>query len=859
PSVGGIGKFLRLSVAYLRPYRWKEAEIILYILFGIAFSQALPQAQRYLIDNALVRGSTTTLFTMLGLGVILFFIMAGTALRQNFLSAQVGEGVMRDLRTRMFNKLQDLSASFYSQTSTGDIISRMSNDLFAVEFALTGAILQGLVLVLTFFASLGSLLYLDWKLTVMALFILPLFYLITRFLGPPASRASLERQEILASVTGVLQENIAAQPVVRAYNLRRTFIREYGTQVANLYRSAIRLTFLGSLFGLSASLLTTLIQVLVFGIGGYFVIQHQLSLGALVAFLSLLGGLIAPAQSLTGVAQALQQASGAMDRVTGLLNEQSKVADRPGAREMRPLQHDITFDHVWFSYTGAEPQLSDVSFTIPAGAAVAFVGPTGSGKSTVTNLVMRFYDADKGTVSFDGVDVRDLTLDSLRNQVGIVLQDNFLFNRSLRENIRFGREGASDLEVEAAARAAEAHEFITQMPQGYDTPVGERGANLSGGQRQRIAIARAILRNPSILILDEATSALDPRTENAINHTLASLAKGRTTISITHRLAAASTADRIYVLDRGRLVEQGSHADLLQAGGLYARLYEEQSGAVSGGVLQLALELEYLRRVPIFSSLSGDLLSSLAARLTTERVVAGETVVEQGAPGDKLYLIVAGEAEVLARDAAGHERQLALLRPGDSFGEIALLYDVPRTATVRARSALTLYVLERDAFIRLLEGAPGLRATIEQVVAAYQAAQPEAPVAVATGGVSGKEAAAKRDGGDAAAELFVAPWSRARPRLIVTEGENVGRSFTLNEQFTGIGRHPANDIVLPDRRVSGYHARIERTSDGRYMVGDSGSTNGTRLNGAPITQPAELHPGDVLSVGSTSLRFESGS
>ncbi len=872
PSVGGIGRFLRTSLVYLRPYRGKQIEIIVYILFGIVFSQLLPHAQRYLIDNALTtKKDTSLLVKMLVAGLILFFVMGLASLRETYLSAEIGEGVLRDMRRQMFAKLQDLSAGYYSKTGTGDILSRMSNDLFAVEFALTGALLQGLVLVLTFLASLASLLYLDWKLTVIALVALPFFYLITRFLGPPASRASRDRQERLSDVTTVLQENVTAQPVIRAYGLKRSFLREWMDQTAGLYKSAIRLTFLGSLFGLSASLLTTLIQVLAFGVGGYYVIQGQLSLGALVAFLSLLGGLIAPAQSLSGVAQSLQQASGAMDRVTELLNAEPAVADRPDSREMGPLRQGITFENVTFSYTGGEPQLEDVSFTIPAGASVAFVGPSGSGKSTVTNLILRFYDADRGSVRMDGADARDLSIDSLRGQMGLVFQENFLFNRSVRENIRFGREDATDQEVDAAARAAEVHEFITNMPQGYDTVVGERGSNLSGGQRQRLSIARAILRNPSVLVLDEATSALDPRTENAINHTLASLARGRTTISVTHRLAAAATADRIYVLDRGRLMEEGTHAELLTSGGLYARLYEEQSGGTTDGVLRMALEIEYLRRVPIFARLNGDQLSRLASRLTTERFEVGSNIVRAGEAGDKLYLVVSGEAEVLTQDSGATGRILVVLRSGDYFGEIALMYDVPRTATVRARTSVTAYALDQQDFRTLLQSIPGMRQTIEQAAADREASHAIGPTTPGVTSASTDEAgAAFHTAGarlaepdltgrsDASAAMVAAPWTRRRARLLVLEGENAGRAYTLNDEFTGIGRHPSNDIVMADRRVSGFHARIDRGSSGSYTVTDSGSSNGTTLDGELLTEPAELADGAKLALGQTILRFEKG-
>jgi ATP-binding cassette subfamily B protein len=320
-------------------------------------------------------------------------------------------------------------------------------------------------------------------------------------------------------------------------------------------------------------------------------------------------------------------------------------------------------------------------------------------------------------VLFDGVDIREATLDSLRGQMGIVFQENFLFNTTVRENIRLGNLAATDAEVEAAAKAAEIHDMILSMPQGYDTVVGERGGRLSGGQRQRIAIARAILRNPAVLLLDEATSALDPRTEAAITETLDRLSRGRTTIAVTHRLSSVVNADQIYVFDRGMLVEQGNHDELLRRNGLYARLWQEQGGYVIGaGVQYVGVEAARLQAVPLFAQLDGDLLAALAQRLAVERYPAGDVIVNEGEPGDKLYVIHKGQAEVLAYDPAGNQRHLAVLREGDYFGEVALLYDVPRTATIRALTPVQLYSLSKEDFNILLGAVPGLREQLERTI-----------------------------------------------------------------------------------------------------------------------------------------------
>ncbi|HLX58324.1 MAG TPA: ATP-binding cassette domain-containing protein, partial [Ktedonobacteraceae bacterium] len=362
-----------------------------------------------------------------------------------------------------------------------------------------------------------------------------------------------------------------------------------------------------------------------------------------------------------------------------------------------------------------QPTLHDLNLDIPAGANVALVGPSGCGKSTTLNLILRFYDPQQGHVIFDGVDLREAALDSVRGQMGIVFQDNVLFNISIRENIRLGKLAATDAEVEDAAKAAEIHELIMSMPQGYDTVVGERGGRLSGGQRQRVAIARVILRNPAILLLDEATSALDPRTEAAINATLERIARGRTTISVTHRLPSIVTADRIYVFDRGALIEQGTHNELLQHGGLYAQLWHEQSGPGAGAQYG-DVEASRLRDVPLFAHLDHDLLTTLAKRLFIERYAAGDVIINEGDAGDRLYLIARGQVDVLASDPIGKQRSLAVLGTGDHFGEMALLYDMLRSATIRARTSVLLYSLNKDDFNELLASVPGLREQMERII-----------------------------------------------------------------------------------------------------------------------------------------------
>lgn len=830
-GAGGISRFLIRSLHYLRPYWLQELGIFFLLLIQLAFQQILPRAQALLIDRAIL---PRNLHFLLGLAIFLFamvVLVLLTGVVNDFLTTRVSESVLRTLRERMFERLQSASHRFFSRMESGDILSRFTSDLRSVEQGLTGTLTQGAFLILSLVLSVVHILLLNWILGLLVLACLPLFLVTTKFLGPPANRASMAFSRDQAAITSILQEDIAAQPVVKAYNLQALMMQRFRAQAQALYRSAVRLFFLSALFGVSASLLTTAVQVTVLALGGYFVIQGRLPLGNLIEFSALLGLVIGPVQSVSGLLQGMQVATASMDRVEEILDLEPDVRDAADAVELGPLRYGIRFDDVGFSYGGREPQIEGLSLEIAAGESVVFVGPSGSGKSTAINLLMRFYEPDRGRILFDGQDIAHVTLHSLRRQVAAVFQESFLFNTSVRENIRLGREDASDEEVQRAAVQAEVHEAILQMPQGYENPVGERGAGLSGGQRQRLAIARAIIREPSVLVLDEATSALDPRTAGAVSDTLAGLGKGRTTVSVTHRLATAADADRIFVLDRGRLVEQGTHEDLLEAGGLYRSLYEAQGAGMAGG--QRALEVAYLQGVPLFADLGPGLLGQVAAFLRPERADAGEPVVCMGDESGKLYLIVAGELDVVVPGAGAEEQVLAVLGPGDYFGEIALLRDVRRTATVRARSASQLLSLDKETLQGVFALVPDLRNRLERGLAVRLAA------AVPPARPGAQDASPPRAAGPSMLEVHTGP--------------DPGRLFTLDGAATRLGRDPSNDIVLADRTVSAFHARIQRRPDGELELVDCQSTNGTLLNGQPALDAALLRDGDLIQLGWVTL------
>jgi ATP-binding cassette subfamily B protein len=408
--------------------------------------------------------------------------------------------------------------------------------------------------------------------------------------------------------------------------------------------------------------------------------------------------------------------------VNELLDEPLTISEKPDATVLPSLSHQIELEHINFGYTADRLTLKDLSLTILAGSHVAIVGPSGSGKSTVVNLLMRYWDPDEGRVLFDGHDLRDVTLASLRGQIGVVFQDTFIFDTTLRENIGLSKTGATDAEIASAAGAARLESYIEGLPAGYDTMLGERGVRMSGGQRQRLAIARALVRDPRILILDEATSALDATTEREILDTLLEVARGRTTVSITHRIAFASKADLIFVLENGRLVEQGTHAELVEAGGLYASLYEEQMGVGSKAASRTGIEASRLHAIPLFSNLGHDALSELSDEVMRERYAGGEDVVRQGEPGDKLYVIDRGQVEILLTNEGGEERRVNILNEGDYFGEMALLAGEPRSATVRTTMPSELYSLSQADFTDLLAGEPEISKAIAETVETRRAA-----------------------------------------------------------------------------------------------------------------------------------------
>lgn len=576
-AAGAFATVYRFTLPFLKNYKKGLAIVGFGLLIETLFNVIMPLSLKFLIDDALNEEDLQVLYTILIVLAAAGIFTSIIAVWYEWWDARTASGLISDVRSRLFEHVQNLPSAFFAKTKRGEILSRFSVDIAAYEGAVkhfaNGAMLPFMELI----AGIGLMLYLNWQLAAVALLIFPITLIGPRILTPKAVQANYDQKVNEAAILGVVQENVAAQAVVKAFGLQRRALGWFSLRNHAARFSMIRATFLSTMVERTVTISVLLLHLVVLAIGAYLATTGQISIGTFVTFESAFWEISYNIAHLMHFIPVTIQAAAATRHMQELLDEPARGSDRAGAPDMPRITNDITFDRVSFAYEGAEkPVIDNLSLKIPVGRSIAVVGPSGSGKSTLLNLILRLYTPTEGRVTIDGVDIRRVTRDSLRSSMAVVFQENMLFNMSLRENIRLGKEGATDDEVEDAARKAEIHQFIMSLPEGYDTIVGERGDTLSGGQRQRIAIARAIVRDPSVLLLDEATSALDQTTEAAINRTLLTIAKGRTMIFSTHRLTSVVEMDEIIVISGGRVAERGSHRELLAKGGTYARLWDDQ-------------------------------------------------------------------------------------------------------------------------------------------------------------------------------------------------------------------------------------------------------------------------------------------
>ena len=583
-----VGRVLQL----FGPYKLLVMGILICILIGAGLGVIPAYLTAQIIDRA-IAGHDASLLVVLVITTVVVVIVAGLiGVLQSYMSNIVGQRVMADMREKLYRHLMALSLRFFGRTKLGDLMSRFNNDIGGIQNVVTNTFVSIIASTITILVTVIFMIAFNPLLALVAVIIVPAFAIPTRQVGKIRRRLSRATQEKLAEMGAFLQETLGISGILLVKNFVR---QEYEGQRFNATSQEIkdlqiRQNMVGRWFFMFIGLFSTLGPALVFLVGGLEVmgrIPGHISVGEIVAFVTLLGRLYPPATQLMSVWVDMQGAASLFDRIFEVFDEPAEIADRPNAIALPPVTGHIEFDHVKFAYVDDRLALHDLSFEVQPGQLVALVGPSGAGKTTITYMIPRIYDVSGGAVRIDGHDVRDVHLYSLGEQLGMVTQETYLFHASLRENIAYGRPDATEEDIIAAAKAANIHEFIMDLPDGYGTVVGERGYKLSGGEKQRIAIARVILKDPRILILDEATSSLDSQSEALIQAALEPLMRQRTTVVIAHRLSTILAADLILVVDHGQVVERGTHADLLAQGGLYADLYHQQFKAETDRMLAM--------------------------------------------------------------------------------------------------------------------------------------------------------------------------------------------------------------------------------------------------------------------------------
>lgn len=567
--------YLRI-LSYIKPYMHRLIFAMFCTSMAAAGNLYIPWIIKDMIDEVLA-DKNGTMMNWIAASIIAIFVVRGLFwYGQNYLMSYVGQSVIIDIRAAVFKKLQRLSVSFYDKNKTGTIMSYVTNDVNALQSAMVEntieMITEGFILI----GSVVAMIYLDWRLTLFTVCTFPVVLWFMEFFGKKIRKTGGRIQECTADITSVLQESVASARVIKSFVREDYEVDRFDVENRANFRANMKNAQLMATLTPVVELVAAIGVTMIIWYGGNNVINGTITAGSLVAFLTYAVNISNPIKRLTRVIGNIQKALAAAQRVFMIIDMPEEIAESRDAKQLPEVSGKVEFQNVSFAYDDKGNVITDLSFSVKPGEVIAIVGPSGAGKSTIANLLPRFYDVNKGDIKIDGHSVREVTLDSLREQVGIVPQETMLFNGSVYNNILYGRLDATKEEIEAAAKAANAHDFIMQLTDGYETKLGDRGVNLSGGQRQRIAIARAILKNPRILILDEATSALDTESERVVQEALDRLMVGRTSFVIAHRLSTVKNADKILVLEKGNLVESGTHDELLALDGLYAHLYKIQ-------------------------------------------------------------------------------------------------------------------------------------------------------------------------------------------------------------------------------------------------------------------------------------------
>lgn len=692
----GLAGSTRRLLGYFVGYPWQVTFILFILALEMAFTAFIPLALKELIDHAIPQHDQGAMLLTIGGLAAAVAVISLTGIALDWVFFKTVAKIIQDLRLRLYTHLQQLSLDFFRREKVPNILATFSGDVAPIEQVVALAAAGFVAPVMDLFMSVALIFTLDWRLALVAMLIWPLTLLGPRLVSPHASLASYRYKTEEAKILSYVEENLSAQEVIKAFALERHAVAGFRRQAGLLMQRGARMGFLSGSVERSAFIGISIFQVLVIGMGGYLAFLGQITVGTFVSFQALTMTLSGAVAIVMNFLPGLLKAAGGMQRVEDILAEAPTVKDAPGARALAGIERGMAFEGVTFGYPGQAPCLHDVSFEVPRGQVTALVGSGGSGKSSVANLLLRYYEPTSGTLRIDGQDAREFTQESLRSRLGILTAQSVFFSNSVKENIRLGQLSATDEEVVEAAKAAGIHDFILGLPEGYDSPLGDGGVRLTNEEALRLALARALVRKPDLLILDEATTALDPQAEQRFLATLTNREMG--VLLATNRLATVMTSERVIVLQRGRVVQVGEHYDLLGQDGEYRRMWEKQSGFATGDDGFFEVQIDWLRRMPLFSSLDEQQLAEISAQFLTERVAANRYVFQAGDPGDRFYIIVRGTVEV--RQGTG--LSIARLEDGDYFGELALLRDVPRGASILTLTPCTMLSLTREQFLHLI-------------------------------------------------------------------------------------------------------------------------------------------------------------
>jgi len=712
---------IRTIITYIKSYRLLTLAFLLLFGLDILFVSVAPLSFNYIIDYAVtpknkeIFGIIASLLLVLGIGCTIAGVYGDRLL------SKLNALVEQDIRRTLFVKLQHLHIRYFQGKRSGDSVVLFSDDIPTVSSTMTQLLSTGLQSFIVVIVSMSILLYLQWSMALLIIAGAALIVVGPLLLNKRSAEIYQQYKEQAAALNSDVTENVKAQKLIKSYSLQQVMQDRFEQRLKQLFVSSYSLNIINAALGRVPMVSLLFVNLVIMLYGSYLALTDHITIGELVAFYTMYMSMGNSVFSLTFIIPAITNAKVSIERIEQAMQQAEEDALLEAGNKEQMEQMSIKLEGVSFGYEPERYVLQDINLNIPCGSNVAFVGSSGSGKSSMIQLILGLYQPNEGMIAVNESPLIAGKLAAYRQKLAVVFQDNFMFTGSIRENIALSNPMASDEDIIAAAKLAEIHDYIVSLPEGYDTKVLDEGSNFSGGQRQRLAIARALVRQPQLLILDEATSALDPVTEAAINETIKKLALNRTVISVTHRLSTVTENDLICVFDQGKLVEQGTHDQLLAQQQQYYKLWQKQAGFVlSDEGEEVTVNAHRLSQLTFFKQASSEVLEDLAMLFNTERYEQGATIIREGERGEKFYIIIRGRVavtkEVVNELGEREQAKLAVLEDGDHFGEIALLHNIPRTATITAITPCVVITLQRKVLQHMLRKHPELNSYVSKVL-----------------------------------------------------------------------------------------------------------------------------------------------